>query len=634
MFLPKQLQRKEFNFIFLEGKNPMVNGDGWQKQIHPYTEAEEWLALGTNYGVMGGHGGLIIMDADSEAVVDAVEAGLPATFTVKTGSGKKHFYFICPEVDKKITLYDKTVPSQFLPGEDHYGEVITWGFQAVGPGSIHPDSHKYYEVYKDIEIAEISKDQLLTCLSPFLKPVFPDVLPPSRKTNVNSQFVDSNDDLIDSIQLTDIIKISRTGNIVHPIHGAKNGGNLNLNLEKNLWRCFRCESGGGPLSLLAVLEGIIDCSEGLPGSLRGEKFLKVKNLAMLKLGHSTPTAKTAPTGAPLVVPASKTDLILLSELSVPIFDNQWIWEGYISRSKITMLFATWKAGKTTFYTHLLRAIEQGKEFVGYKTEPTKILVISEEDPETWVKRRDFYKFGTTIYIEPQPFFSKPTPKEWADYLKKMAEYCESKDIALVVIDTIANLWPVDNENDASKVVEGLQPLREFTKRNVAVVALHHPKKEVSNIDTAMRGSGAFGAFCDAYMVLTRVNGNEKQRELNIRGRNGFSKEKIVIEIKDLDKATEDYIKIGTATEAADSNGKEIVMSVLRSTDRPLSIKEIREDCAVLVDEDEGGKKLSESQVYRIIGLMVESGDVEETIQEGVGRGKRCRLYLLTDKTLF
>ena len=327
-------------------------------------------------------------------------------------------------------------------------------------------------------------------------------------------------------------------------------------------------------------------------------------------------------------------LVLLSDLAVPVYENQWIWNGYLSRSKITMLFATWKAGKTTFYTHLLRSIERGDVFVGSETKKTKVLIISEEDPQTWVQRRDAYSFGTTIFLQSQPFNTRPTSKEWSEYMSRMATLCVENEIALVVIDTLANLWPVDNENDAAKVVEGLQPLREFTKKNIAILAIHHPKKEFDNIDNAMRGSGAFGGFCDAYMGLSRVKGNDKQREMNIRGRTGFSKEKTIVELIDLDKKTENYIKVGTAGEVSAVNGKEIVMEVLRISTTAFSIKEIREECNIMHDEEDGARKLSETQVWRIVTELVEEGKVEETIQDKQGRGKKGRLYQLKNNNLF
>ena len=53
-------------------------------------------------------------------------------------------------------------------GDEHFGEIISSGSQVVGAGSIHPDTGTMYEVANDIEIAEISRDDILTNLTEFI----------------------------------------------------------------------------------------------------------------------------------------------------------------------------------------------------------------------------------------------------------------------------------------------------------------------------------------------------------------------------------------------------------------------------------------------------------------------------------
>ena len=633
MKIPKQLQKEDFNFIYLEGKNPAINGKDWNKQRHTYFEADALLEKGLNYGVMCGHGGLIIIDADSTSVAETVEALLPETFTVQTGSGKKHFYYICPEIDKKIIFDDKIVPSRLKEGEDHYGEVITWGFQAVGPGSVHPDSKKHYLVIKDSNIAKVSKERILSALAPFLREK--DI--PETKFNpppLPSGFGEPKGKIdISTLRLENILPIKRTCVIKHPIHGATGEGNLSLDIEKQVWHCFRCESGGGPMSLVAVMEGIIECGDAVKKGLTGDLFIKTADLAIEKYG-----AKREIQLKPILpsYPKETIDVIRgpirLSELILPVYNNDWVWEGYIARRKITLLFATWKSGKSTFYNHLLRNIEKGEEFLGVKTNFTETFVVSEEDLSEWVQRRDLYKFGKHTIIDSQPFVGRPTQEQWEAYLIEKGEYCLQNKIDTVVIDTIANLWPVDNENDASKVSTGLIPLRELTKRGLAVLLIHHPKKEFSDIDTAMRGSGAIPSFVDAYMMMSRVQqGNEFQRKLEIRGRSGFSTEKIVIELRDHKKTTEKYVRLGTTGEVSDGNSREIVMNVLRTCPYPLSVKEVREESNLLLDEEDGMKKLSERHIQRILKELSEEKIIEIESGGFSNKGRVPDKYKLKEK---
>ena len=70
----------------------------------------------------------------------------------------------------------------------------------------------------------------------------------------------------------------------HPVHGSTNNGNFVVDPDKNVWHCFRCESGGGALSLIAVLEGIISCGEAVTGGLRGDKFKEAVRIAKERYG--------------------------------------------------------------------------------------------------------------------------------------------------------------------------------------------------------------------------------------------------------------------------------------------------------------------------------------------------------------
>ena len=69
--------------------------------------------------------------------------GLPKSFTVRTGGGGLHLYLKKPaDVLIAHTLKD-------YPGL----EFKTKGRQVVGPGSIHPETGKTYDVLVDAEVA-------------------------------------------------------------------------------------------------------------------------------------------------------------------------------------------------------------------------------------------------------------------------------------------------------------------------------------------------------------------------------------------------------------------------------------------------------------------------------------------------
>jgi len=100
-----------------------------------------------------------------------------------------------------------------------------------------------------------------------------------------------------NINLKDVLKLygfkgflSKNGDEYsgdHPLHGTKGGSKFNINLKKGVWKCISHGSGGGPLELIAVLEGIIDCSDAYKDVLFGEKYEKTLQIAKEKYGLKT-----------------------------------------------------------------------------------------------------------------------------------------------------------------------------------------------------------------------------------------------------------------------------------------------------------------------------------------------------------
>ncbi|MFH1473851.1 MAG: phage/plasmid primase, P4 family [Candidatus Aenigmatarchaeota archaeon] len=169
--IPVHLRDNRFRFVKIKAKEKAPFEVNWQSSNN-YTfdsqELSEHLAKGGNYGIVCGVGGLVVVDVDREELGKLMEA-LPETFVVKTGNkdpNRKHFYFICPDCDRKIVV---------ARNGTHYGEIQGIGSQIVGPGSIHPNK-KPYTVLHDKPIATITwkelKDALKGLRSRYDKKIF------------------------------------------------------------------------------------------------------------------------------------------------------------------------------------------------------------------------------------------------------------------------------------------------------------------------------------------------------------------------------------------------------------------------------------------------------------------------------
>src|SRR5262249_15067874 len=61
----------------------------------------------------------------------------------------------------------------------------------------------------------------------------------------------------------------------HPVHGSSTGVNLDVNLTKGLWHCWRHGTGGDALSLIAVCAGLVGCDALQADALSGALFPQV-----------------------------------------------------------------------------------------------------------------------------------------------------------------------------------------------------------------------------------------------------------------------------------------------------------------------------------------------------------------------
>lgn len=141
------------------GKAPLVAGafDG-----EDYKLIQSWVQEGGNVGVLtGSANGIAVIDIDNHNGVDGLgnlkefldtyDITLPKTRVIKTPSGGLHYYF---KLDEK---YNET---QFI---QNHSQLEGVDFQTHGRYVVAPPSQidgKYYEVVRDVEIAELPEKWL------------------------------------------------------------------------------------------------------------------------------------------------------------------------------------------------------------------------------------------------------------------------------------------------------------------------------------------------------------------------------------------------------------------------------------------------------------------------------------------
>jgi len=285
--MPKTLKKYNLRFIKVQKGQKRPFEKKWQDpegKNYEYDDKQfiEWLNKGNNYGVATGFSNLVVIDCDKKEAYDAVKENLPKTFTVKTPHGGKHVYFICNDLENPIRLTSGNAQGDI-------GDVQSTGKCVIGPNSyIKEDGKKkQYKVVIDCDIAKIKAENIKLALRKWIKkPTLKDV----AKKYTSGKITE-----LDISKVVDLNKLQKNGKEhqgSHPIHGSSTGANFCVNTEKNIWHCFRHDTGGNALTWLAVKEGIINCDEAVPGALKGEKFAEVLNIAKEKYGIKTDETRT------------------------------------------------------------------------------------------------------------------------------------------------------------------------------------------------------------------------------------------------------------------------------------------------------------------------------------------------------
>lgn len=491
----------------------------WTNKPYEWKDIQEHVRQEQNYGVLCGYGNLAVIDADNVELQKHIEAVLPATFKVKTGGGGTHNYFFVPNFEKKIVL------TTDLGGKDiHWGEIQSKGTQVVAPGSIHPNGNKY-EVIAPLLIIELTQEQLLSAVRPFMK----EALQSQRMAEWEKERYGQKTNEIDSLNVSDIwgtTGLKAHGSEYygsHPIHGSESGMNFWLNPSKNLWHCFRCNSGGGVLSAIAVKEGLIDCSEAQRGLLRGVSAFASIKIAKEKYGLRTTPQFNDALKESLI---AKKDFELLWENELDNYEEEdrgWIIDRLVPSCSV----GVWTGKRGTFKTFLVLnaifSIASGKPFLGrFTTRKGKVIYLDKENGIYIMRqRKNMIKQGLLIKdAMPIGFICFSTLKiDRFNDMQELEKIIKEHQPELLVVDTYRRGISFE-ENDAGQVsrlfVDVLRPLVE--KYKISIILIHHDRKGESQGDEMdmIRGSSDLANYSDFILKNERKGESIILKQLKMR----------------------------------------------------------------------------------------------------------------------
>ena len=311
--IPAQLHGCRFILLKKEKdkcKEPLETG--WKTDFNYAHDDPKLLAhinAGHNYGVLI-RDGICVGDFDEpELYTDPLARPFFESFGQRTGREgiAYHLFFKCPGIPpEKLLLYSvlEKIPSRQTgklvskPIGDFRGSNNE-KFYTVGPGSHHDQTDRLYTVIDpNKEIIEMPLEAVRALVKKFGNAKAKDRLGIDKPepTKIDWDRIKrgcGRPSISDKLNLhvrdylwpVDI-KIDRPDHVqgVHPVHGSsrgKDGNNFSVNPQKEVWHCFACDSGGGPLEAMAISAGIIECGDARSGCLENhwpEVFKELERL--------------------------------------------------------------------------------------------------------------------------------------------------------------------------------------------------------------------------------------------------------------------------------------------------------------------------------------------------------------------
>lgn len=166
--LPESLRRDDLRFCLVRSREKRAFEKGWQLTANYSWDSQtlmDHLNYGGNYGVIGGYGGLVVVDIDNGSFIDTLRDAFPKTFTVQTRKGV-HLYFTITDRDGISSRAMSCQKSGERVGDIKGGsrEGCKGRGYVVCPGSIHPEGI-LYDVIVEKEITSISKEEFTSILN-------------------------------------------------------------------------------------------------------------------------------------------------------------------------------------------------------------------------------------------------------------------------------------------------------------------------------------------------------------------------------------------------------------------------------------------------------------------------------------
>ena len=206
--------------------------------------------------------------------------------------------------------------------------------------------------------------------------------------------------------------------------------------------------------------------------------------------------------------SSVADLFEADLAESPSLVDQMLYPG-----GCTFLVGDGGVGKTTLALQLVHALASGAPFLGHRTTPCRVGMLTLENPAFHVrgrlkalrKRSDDPAWAKRAFVFAKGF-PEGLPTRWdladPERCRELADWVLANELEVLVLDPLIHMHSLqeNDSQDMSRVTAGIDRIRET---NVAVVTLHHTARGNKSSRQRSRGSSVLYDYADLELCLER-----------------------------------------------------------------------------------------------------------------------------------
>jgi hypothetical protein len=243
-------------------------------------------------------------------------------------------------------------------------------------------------------------------------------------------------------------------------------------------------------------------------------------------------------------------------------EADWVAKPWVAAGAITELNGRVKtAGKTTFITHLMRAVIEGAFFLGERTSRTPVVLLTEQPRSSL--RASLARAGLLGREEISILtFGDTFGFDWSAISAAAISECARIGARLLIVDTLAQFTGIqgDRENSAGDALAAMLPMQRVTNHEIAVLLTRHERKAGGEVGDSGRGSSAYAGAVDTVITLRRPRGNSRPTLRILQALSRFDEvpRELTIEL-----TPNGYKSLGQVKRVTETEAKHKILGVLK-----------------------------------------------------------------------